>query len=160
MKYCSECGNKLTNTNFPIKCSKCGTEYFDNPVPAVLVLVYNDENQIVITKKPDFPPDRWGLVSGYIEGSETAEETALREVLEETNLKVEIEKVVGTFTREYKPKHIFIGIIAKYLDGELKALDDISESKFSDPNTPLIHNGTMTKELVEKFIEISKKSNH
>ncbi len=72
--------------------------------------------------------------------------------MEETTLEIEIKEIVGTFTKPYKPNHIFIGFIAKALSGKLKAMDDILESKYIDPEkTPFLH-GTIAKEVTDYYL--------
>ena len=65
----------------------------------------------------------WGFPKGHVEGNETEEETAIREVKEETNIDVEIQKD-KRYTMEYvTDKGIekeVVFFIAKKVGGEIK----------------------------------------
>lgn len=64
-------------------------------MPVVLVLAVSPSGMIVLTRDSRFPPERWGLVAGYIERGETAERAALRELEEEAGLIGRMPRVVG-----------------------------------------------------------------
>ena len=49
-------------------------------------VIINDD-KVLLVKQVD---GHWGFPKGHVEGNETEEETAIREVYEETNLQVEI----------------------------------------------------------------------
>lgn len=54
MKYCMECGTKFNEQILVGTCSNCNKEY-NNPIPVVLVLVFNDNNQVLLTRKDNYP---------------------------------------------------------------------------------------------------------
>ena len=60
----------------------CGWVFWDNPLPVVAGIVEHEGNVILIQNK-GWPPDWWGLVTGFLERNETAEEGIRREVAEE-----------------------------------------------------------------------------
>lgn len=154
MNYCRLCGNKIDdNRIYPLICDNCGEMYFDNPVPIVLVLIYNSSNEIITARKDEFEKDRWGLISGFIEGNETAEETAVREAFEETNTEIEIDRIVGTFTKKENKGQLIIGIFAKHLSGELNSQDDISDAKFISPYDACMRQGSTSEKMVDLFVK-------
>lgn len=53
---------------------------------------------LVVKRSPDNPrsPNKWTLAGGHVEKGESFEECCIREVKEETGLKVVIEKVIYT----------------------------------------------------------------
>ncbi|PAE17575.1 DNA mismatch repair protein MutT [Virgibacillus sp. 7505] len=57
-----------------------------------------DEKQHVLLQKRIHPPETWGLPGGLMELGESAEQTAAREVLEETGLTVEELKLVDVYS--------------------------------------------------------------
>jgi len=67
----------------------------------------------------------WGLPGGSLEYGESPEEAVLREVWEETSLKVEIEKFL--FVKTWTPDRVGLYYICHINDGEFQPSDEISE---------------------------------
>lgn len=65
-------------------------------IPTVDVAIFNeDHTEILLGRKKD--EDKWRLIGGFVPPGETWEQTARREVYEETNLEVGDLKYVGSF---------------------------------------------------------------
>ncbi|WP_102691897.1 NUDIX domain-containing protein [Rummeliibacillus pycnus] len=62
----------------------------------VAVIIFNDENQVLLQKRTDV--GLWGIPSGHIEIGETVSEAAIREVKEEANLDIRIKKLIGIYS--------------------------------------------------------------
>jgi len=66
-----------------------------------------DNGKILLMKRSDQSrtyPGHWGLVGGFLEFGETAEEGAVREAKEEIGVEVEVIKFIGRYyNTEYKP---------------------------------------------------------
>ena len=58
--------------------------------------LFNDEGKVLLQKRGD--SGKWGFPGGAIELGETPEETAVRELKEETGLNVEVESLIGIYT--------------------------------------------------------------
>ena len=65
-------------------------------MPVVLVLATTDDGKVVHTRKDSYEPWRWTVVAGFVERGQRAEDAALREVKEETNLESESVRFVST----------------------------------------------------------------
>jgi ADP-ribose pyrophosphatase YjhB (NUDIX family) len=112
----------------------------------VAVIILNEENQVLLQKRADV--GLWGIPSGHVEIGETVSEAAMREVKEETNLDVRIEKLIGIYSDpdsqvfnypNGKVVHfITTCFLAEITGGELKCNSDESlEIKFfSQDNLP------------------------
>lgn len=80
----------------------------------------------------------WGFPKGHIQEGEKSEETALREVEEETGLKVKIIKKLGDsryiFTKEReKIFKVVVYFLLRYISGELKPQNlEVLEVKWVD----------------------------
>ena len=86
-KYCGKCGG-LTRPDVrerALRCG-CGNVIYPRIMPAVIVGVINGDKILVTKYKTGFA--HFALVAGFTEIGETLEETAAREVMEETGLKV------------------------------------------------------------------------
>jgi mutator protein MutT len=62
------------------------------------VLIINDKNQVLLQHRTD--NDAWGIPGGALELGETIEETAKREVFEETGLTVHNLRLFGVYSGE------------------------------------------------------------
>ena len=92
MKYCYECGNKLIDKELENEgiipyCEKCGEYRFPIFSTAVSMIVENqDKTKILLIQQ--YGKKNNVLVAGYINKGENAEAAVIREVMEETGLKV------------------------------------------------------------------------
>ena len=92
MKYCYECGNKLINKELENEgiipyCEKCGEYRFPIFSTAVSMIVENqDKTKILLIQQ--YGKKNNVLVAGYINKGENAEAAVIREVMEETGMKV------------------------------------------------------------------------
>lgn len=89
-------------------------------------IIYNERNEILLQKRGD--RNEWGLPGGAMELGESIEETAKREILEETGLIVKVEHLIGVYSKyigEYpngdKAQSIIHCFQCKPIGGELKA---------------------------------------
>lgn len=90
-KFCSICGGKLKHDpekRFMV-CENCQNEVFPKISPAVIVGIIDDKtDSIVFTKYAQGEYKKYALVAGFTEIGETIEDTARREVMEETGLEI------------------------------------------------------------------------
>ncbi|WP_129306578.1 NUDIX domain-containing protein [Streptomyces sp. L2] len=94
------------------------TDYFNDPaapkansiVPAVTAFVLNDSGEVLLERRSD--NGRWGMPGGVQEIGENIASTVVREVMEETGIRVEVVGMVGTFT---DPGHVIA-----FADGEVR----------------------------------------
>ena len=70
----------------------------ERPVSAGGVIIRNGAEGVEVVLCGRREPQRWGLPKGTPDRGETLEETALREVREETGLEVRIEAPLGSIT--------------------------------------------------------------
>lgn len=140
-RFCPYCGKKVIEKTLGGKvhyyCPECDCIHYENPLPAVAVLVLNQQNQLLLVKRSVEPAKgAWCLPGGFIEIDESIEEAALRELEEETGLKGEIGGLVDFFSQrsQYYGAILIFGYRVKILGGELKAGDDAQEVSFYDLN--------------------------
>ena len=87
-RYCGVCSTKTeTDDKERAKvCPRCGNRIYPRINPAVIVGVINGEKLLITRYRNGFRHN--ALVAGFTEIGETAEETVIREIREETGLKV------------------------------------------------------------------------
>ena len=74
----------------------------------------------------------WNLPGGGMEIGETVEETVLREVKEETGLEVEIEQLVGVYSKPQK-QEVVLSFRCRRVGGMLTETEESSECCYFDP---------------------------
>src|SRR5687767_11690657 len=100
--FCPDCGSRLAEKmafgRLRGVCSGCGRVHFDDPKVAVGVVVDLD-GRIVLGRRGHEPNmGRWSFPSGYVDAGEKVEDAAVREVEEETGIKVRIDRLLGVYS--------------------------------------------------------------
>ncbi len=102
LKYCPCCARPLTRRLLGgrerLACPEpaCGWVFWDNPAPVVAALVER-EGQVILVNNQQWPPNWWGLVTGFLEHGEEPEEAVVREVAEELGLEAELVGLIGVY---------------------------------------------------------------
>ena len=160
MKYCPECRSELTRRIIEgkerVACSNCDFVVWGNPVPVAAAVVEYDRGIILV--RPRAKPAIWALPAGYVEDGENAEQAAVREVKEETNLDVMISGVIGTYPIYRSNKAlIYIALATKAVGGALRAGDDAVEaSSFTISEALEKVRGTTSGKALESYLMSGK----
>lgn len=131
LNVCPLCAAVLTVTEIGgrdrLVCLTCEFVHWDNPKPVTATLIPMEDGIVLVRRK--FPPyvDDWCLPGGFIEALEAPEESAIREVEEETGLKVQIDRLVGAFSPGKSINVIILVYLARPAQGTLVPGDDASE---------------------------------
>jgi ADP-ribose pyrophosphatase YjhB (NUDIX family) len=98
-------------------------------------VIFNNNKEILLVKSTYQRFHPWGLPGGSLEYNETPEDGVVREVWEETSLKVEIDKFL--FVKTWIPDRVGIYYVCEIVDGEFQPSDEVSEiGYFSLGNLP------------------------
>lgn len=111
-------------------CSSCGYVHYQNPAPAAGAIVF-DQGRLLLVKRAHEPyVGKWTIPAGFIEWGEAPEETAVRELKEETNLDVRLDGLFHVYSGDDDPRTLAILVLyfADNTGGELKAGDDAAEA--------------------------------
>ncbi len=103
--------------------------------PGASAIIFDDAREkVLLTRRAD--NGRWCLPGGGMDPGESAEETCVREALEETGLHVAVTRLVGIYTSpdlvvEYADGNVFQPVAfsfeAKIVGGELQLSDETTE---------------------------------
>ncbi len=92
--YCLKCGNILSSVHLEERmremCLKCGWIYYPHLKVSAGCLLEKDGAVLLARRANDPWKGCWYLPSGYVEENETLTAAAVREMLEETGLVVEV----------------------------------------------------------------------
>ncbi len=89
-RHCGVCGGVVAfdRGGFVGHCAQCGNDHYPRVDPAVIVAV-SDGERLLPGRQPGWPPRRWSVLAGFVEPGEAPEQTVVREVHEETRVRVQ-----------------------------------------------------------------------
>jgi ADP-ribose pyrophosphatase YjhB (NUDIX family) len=136
--YCPNCGQplqrKTVNGRERPACAACGFVYFADPKVAVSVLLAQ-EGRVLLVRRAVVPRiGYWALPAGFVDAGELPQETAVREVREETGLEVALNGLLTIQPIANPDKQGFLMMYRGHvLSGTLRAQDDVSEARWFTP---------------------------
>ncbi len=96
----------------------------------VYALIF-DEERVVLAHRRE--KDWWNLPGGGMEIGETVEEAIYREVREETGLEVQVERLVGVYSKPQK-QEVVLTFRCKVIGGSLQATEESRACRFFSPD--------------------------
>ena len=117
----------------------------------VAAVIFNNKKEILLVKLTYQRFHPWGLPGGSLEYGESPEDAVMREVWEETSLKVKIEKFL--FVKTWTPDRVGMYYVCNIVDGEFQPSEEVSEiGYFSLDNLPDVRpfDVVLIKEVYEK----------
>jgi len=157
-RFCGRCAHPTVHDDKErmMRCPACGNMIFPKIAPAAIIALTHGD-KLMLSKYANRTFTRYGLLAGFIEIGETAEEAVAREVMEEVSLKVKN-------VRYYKSQpwgvagNLSVGYFCD-LDGEDEAvtLDETelaSAEWFERDAIPAKDDGiSLTREMIRVFQE-------
>lgn len=103
-----------------------GHEEFPRTDPAVICLVHDGGDRVLLARQPTWPPRRFSILAGFVEAGESLETCVAREVKEEVGVDVRDIRYLGSQPWPF-PRSVMIGFSAigdpdtalKFADGEI-----------------------------------------
>jgi NAD+ diphosphatase len=89
-----------------------GAEFFPRTDPAVIMLVHDGGDRVVLGRQAAWPPGRFSILAGFVEPGESAEGAVVREVAEEVGLRVTDVRYVGSQPWPF-PQSLMLGFVAR-----------------------------------------------
>ena len=108
-----------------------GIEVFPRTDPAVIMLVHDGADRVVLGRQAVWPPGRFSILAGFVEPGESAEAAVAREVAEEVGLQVRDVRYVGSQPWPF-PQSLMLGFVAR-ADGAQELIldpDEIEEARW------------------------------
>jgi len=120
-----------------------------------VAVIFDQDKKVLLVKTTYNRFHPWGLPGGSLEYGETAEGALVREMYEETNLRIEIERFL--FVKTWKPDRVGLYYLCRVVDGEFQPSDEVSElgyfSQYDLPDVRLEDTG-LIKRLFAMFDEV------
>lgn len=122
MNYCSHCGSQHLKRQIPEGdtlprwvCSQCLTIHYENPRLVVGCLAVSGDKVLLCRRAIEPAYGKWNLPAGFLENGETVADGALRELWEEAEARMKIERLHCVFDLP-QTKHVYMHFL-----GELSA---------------------------------------
>jgi NAD+ diphosphatase len=119
-RFCPICGHatKPTQQEWMRRCGNCDHERYPQISPAVLILVHDGTDRILLSHKPGWS-DMHSILAGFVLPGESLEECVHREVYEEVGVGVTDLVYQGSQPWPF-PQQLMIGFTARYVAGEIR----------------------------------------
>jgi NAD+ diphosphatase len=123
--HCPRCGTPTVPApaGHLTTCPKDGTEHFPRLDPAVIMLVIDPEDRLMLARNALWPRGRMSVVAGFVEPGESAEHAVAREVYEETSIVVSEVRYLGSQPWPM-PRSLMLGYEAKAAGGQRITVDE------------------------------------
>lgn len=100
-RFCPRCGQPA-EIQFPrrIVCPHCGYAAYYNPKPVAAAIPVDEQGGVILLRR-GFDPGQglWTFPGGFVDLGESVEEAAHRETDEELGMAIELEGLVGVYSR-------------------------------------------------------------
>ncbi len=139
-RYCPLCGNELAESHIDGRDRRhcvqpdCGYIFYQNPIPAAGAILVED-NRILLVKRAHPPKIGWWCIpAGFMEWHEHPSETTVRELEEETGLRIRVDSFFEVYSGTDDPRSnsILMLYLGTVIGGKLQAADDALDVRWFD----------------------------
>ncbi len=131
-----------------------------NPITTVGVHnVIFHKGQILVIRRSNYNdsyPRHWDFPGGKLEILEQPEETAIREVFEETGLKIKIDSILGAYCEIYASEYWATSILFKAKALTDKVILDAEHTEFKWIPPEKLSNLSPARGMIQKALELLK----
>ena len=119
--FCGSCGERNGDSKDELArlCPRCGRIEYPRISPAVIVLIIDDNDRILLAHNDKFKKNMYSLIAGFAEAGESLEAAINREIKEELDIDVTDIRYVKSQSWPF-PNSLMIGFTARYTGGEIK----------------------------------------
>ncbi len=142
VNYCQVCGHPLEDRFAHGKvrrvCPSCGFIHFEDPKVAVVALI-EEQGQVLLVRRR-FNPEKgkWALPAGFVDDGEDPTQAVVREVREETDLEVAVTGLLDVSAGTGRlGASIIITYTARITGGTAHPQDDADAVLWLGPDDPL-----------------------
>jgi NAD+ diphosphatase len=123
--HCPRCGAATVPSpaGHLTTCPVDGTEHFPRLDPAVIMLVIDPDDRLMLARNALWPKGRMSVVAGFVEPGESAEHAVAREVYEETSIVVGEVRYLGSQPWPM-PRSLMLGFEARADSGQQITVDE------------------------------------
>ena len=131
--HCPRCGSPTVPhpAGHLTTCPVDGTEHFPRLDPAVIMLVIDPEDRLLLARNANWPAGRMSVLAGFVEPGESCEHAVAREVFEEAAIRVAQVEYLGSQPWPM-PRSLMLGFSAQAVGGQVISVDqeEIGEARW------------------------------
>ncbi|GEL18670.1 NAD(+) diphosphatase [Pseudonocardia asaccharolytica] len=111
-RFCARDGSPTEpyNAGWVRRCAE-GHEEYPRTDPAVICLVHDGADRMLLARQPVWPPGRYSVLAGFVEAGESLEACVEREIREEVGLEVRDVRYLGSQAWPF-PRSLMVGFHA------------------------------------------------
>lgn len=111
-RFCGACGGAVTflRGGWQGRCGGCALDHYPRTDPAVIVAI-TDGQRLLLGRQASWPARRYSTLAGFVEPGETLEQTVVREVMEESGVRVRGCRYLASQPWPF-PSSLMLGFIA------------------------------------------------
>ena len=119
-RFCSRCGERtvIAAAGHIRRCPACGAEHYPRTDPAVIMLVTDDQDRVLLGRQVHWPEGRFSTLAGFVEPGESIEQSVRREVFEEAGVTVGEVEYVASQPWPF-PSSLMLGFMARATSSEI-----------------------------------------
>jgi NAD+ diphosphatase len=123
--HCPRCGSPTVPhpAGHQTTCPVDGTEHFPRLDPAVIMLVIDPEDRLLLARNANWPAGRMSVLAGFVEPGESCEHAVAREVFEEAAIRVAQVEYLGSQPWPM-PRSLMLGFRATAAGGQVIRVDE------------------------------------
>jgi ADP-ribose pyrophosphatase YjhB (NUDIX family) len=138
LRFCPRCAGALEAKSLKasepsrLVCAACGFVFYLDPKVAACTICLLDGGIVLLRRSIEPAIGKWVFPGGFVDRGEPVTAAAVRETLEEVNLKVSLMGILDVYSFAGSPVVVVV-YAAEVVDGELKACDECDEVKVFAP---------------------------
>lgn len=138
IRYCPLCAASLVRKPVPpdqkeeATCSSCGFVFYLNPKVVAGTIPADDGRLLLIRRNISPAKGKWTFPGGFVDWGETVTNAAVRETLEETGLRVDLDGLLGVYSYQDFPVVIVV-YRARVTGGTLRSSHETQELAWLRP---------------------------
>jgi NAD+ diphosphatase len=164
-RYCSNCGADL-RWDAASRTKSCSNpqkthRHFPRTDPATIMLV-RDGDRALLGRQKSWPAGMYSTLAGFVEPGETAEDAVVREVFEETGVRVGDVRYFGSESWPF-PRSLMLAFSARAETTEVTVSDELEDARWftrdeiaamqDRARTRMPHFETIARRLLEAAVE-------
>ncbi|WP_158849323.1 NAD(+) diphosphatase [Saccharothrix deserti] len=112
-RFCAACGGptESVKAGWTRVCAQCGREEYPRTDAAVICLVHDGADQVLLARGEGWPEGRYSVLAGFVEAGESLEACVAREIVEEVGVEVSGIRYLGSQPWPF-PRSLMVGFEA------------------------------------------------